>query len=257
MALLKSPGPPERTAPTNSSEAASARDYLTLCPEQIQPAPMRSTSSSTSRSVGSPRTPPELRSRSPLSARRRVRAGRTRLHPRPSRPLPVFSADLRALRLAGRGQLADHRPRCQSCRHDRSRAARQRLSPSTLQPRDRSRATLPGRDRRARRRAAADREGVRAARRRPAPHRARAPEPDRPQGSHLQSPTRLRRLHGTPLRRLHQTSPPTRVAAVGPTPFGEFGMKIMLALARMERRRMSKHGGAQRPGVVLCGLSSG
>jgi hypothetical protein len=30
-------GPPERTAPTNSSEAASARDYLTLCPEQIQP----------------------------------------------------------------------------------------------------------------------------------------------------------------------------------------------------------------------------
>ena len=30
-------GPPERAAPTNSSETASARDYLTLCPEQIQP----------------------------------------------------------------------------------------------------------------------------------------------------------------------------------------------------------------------------
>ena len=30
-------GPPERTALTNSSEVASARDYLVLCPEQIRP----------------------------------------------------------------------------------------------------------------------------------------------------------------------------------------------------------------------------
>jgi hypothetical protein len=37
MAPSQISGPPERTAPTNSSEASSARDYLTLCPEQIQP----------------------------------------------------------------------------------------------------------------------------------------------------------------------------------------------------------------------------
>jgi hypothetical protein len=31
-------------------------------------------------------------------------------------------------------------------------------------------------------------------------------------------------------------------------------MKIMLALARMERRRMSKHGGAQRPVRSIAAL---
>ena len=41
------------------------------------------------------------------------------------------------------------------------------------------------------------------------------------------------------------------------TPLGEFGMRIMLALARMERRRMSEAGSTRRPALCVRRSSDG